>query len=62
MAGVCIITLPAATGRSSLRDGQFLNRLPPAMTNVQYLPLILTAALVVRFFGQRIAACGWSTT
>ena len=55
MAGVVVIALLAATGGSTLRDGLFLNQLPPVVTNVWYLPLILLAALVVRFFRQRIA-------
>ncbi len=54
MAGVVVIALLAATGGSTLRDGLFLNRLPPVVTNVWYLPLILLAAIVVRFFRQRI--------
>jgi uncharacterized membrane protein YeiH len=55
MAGVCVIALLAATGGSTLRDGLFLNQLPPVVTNVWYVPLILLAAFVVRFFRQRIA-------
>jgi uncharacterized membrane protein YeiH len=55
MAGVVVIALLAATGGSTLRDGLFLNQLPPVVTNVWYVPLILLAALVVRFFRQRIA-------
>ena len=55
MAGVCVIALLAATGGSTLRDGLFLNQLPPVVTVVWYVPLILLAALVVRFFRQRIA-------
>jgi uncharacterized membrane protein YeiH len=49
-----VIALLAATGGSTLRDGLFLNQLPPVVTNVWYLPLIFLAALVVRFFRQRI--------
>lgn len=55
MAGVVVIALLAATGGSTLRDGLFLNQPPPVVTNVWYVPLILLAALVVRFFRQRIA-------
>jgi uncharacterized membrane protein YeiH len=54
MAGVVVIALLAATGGSTLRDGLFLNRLPPVVTNVWYLPLVLLAAIVVRFFRRRI--------
>jgi len=56
MAGVVVIALLAATGGSTLRDGLFLHQVPPVVTNVWYLPLILLAALVVRFFRQRIAS------
>ena len=55
MAGVVVIALLAATGGSTLRDGLFLNRPPPVVTNVWYVPLILLAAVAVRFFRQRIA-------
>jgi len=55
MAGVCVIALLAATGGSTLRDGLFLNQMPPVLTNPWYVPLILLAAIVVRFFRQRIA-------
>jgi len=56
MAGVVVIALLAATGGSTLRDGLFLHQVPPVVTDVWYLPLILLAALVVRFFRQRIAS------
>jgi uncharacterized membrane protein YeiH len=55
MAGVVVIALLAATGGSTLRDGLFLNQMPPVVTDAWYLPLILFAAIVVRFFRQRIA-------
>jgi uncharacterized membrane protein YeiH len=55
MAGVVVIALLAATGGSLLRDGLFLNQLPPVVTDAWYLPLILLAAFVVRLFRQRIA-------
>jgi uncharacterized membrane protein YeiH len=53
--GVCVVALVAAIGGSTLRDGLFLNQMPPVVTNAWYLPLILCAAIVVRFFRQRIA-------
>ena len=37
MAGVCVIAFLAATGGSTLRDGLFLNKLPPVVTNVWVL-------------------------
>ena len=55
MAGVVVIALLAATGGSLLRDGLFLHQLPPVVTDVWYLPLILLAAIVVRFFRRQIA-------
>ncbi len=39
--GVCVIALLAAIGGSTLRDGLFLNQMPPVVTNGLYLPLIL---------------------
>jgi uncharacterized membrane protein YeiH len=54
MAGVVVIALLAATGGSLLRDGLFLHQLPPVVTDVWYLPLILLAAVVVRFFRRQI--------
>jgi uncharacterized membrane protein YeiH len=53
-AGVCVIALLAATGGSTLRDGLFLNTMPPVVTNVWYLPLILIAALVAGLFRKQI--------
>lgn len=55
IAGVFVIALLAATGGSTLRDGLFLHRLPPVLTDRYYLPLILLATIVVSFFRQRIA-------
>ena len=46
MAGVVVSALLAATGGSTLRDGLFLNQVPPVVTDVWYVPLILFAALV----------------
>jgi uncharacterized membrane protein YeiH len=54
--GVCVVALVAAIGGSTLRDGLFLNQMPPVVTNVWYLPLILSAAIILRFFRQRIAS------
>jgi uncharacterized membrane protein YeiH len=54
VAGVVVIALLAATGGSTLRDGLFLNQMPPVVTNVWYMPLILLAALTVWLFRQRI--------
>src|SRR5512139_3833699 len=53
-AGVCVIALLAATGGSTLRDGLFLNTMPPIVTNVWYLPLILLAAFVAGLFRTQI--------
>ncbi len=53
-AGVCVIALLAATGGSTLRDGLFLNTMPPVVTNVWYLPLILLAAFVAGLFRRQI--------
>jgi uncharacterized membrane protein YeiH len=55
IAGVFVIALLSATGGSILRDGLFLNQLPPVLTNPWYLPLIALATIVVSFFRQRIS-------
>jgi uncharacterized membrane protein YeiH len=55
IAGVFVIALLSATGGSILRDGLFLNQMPPVLTNPWYLPLIALATLAVSFFRQRIA-------
>lgn len=55
LTGVFVIALLSATGGSILRDGLFLNQLPPVLTNPWYLPLIAAATVAVSFFRQRIA-------
>jgi uncharacterized membrane protein YeiH len=55
LAGVFVVALLSATGGSILRDGLFLNQLPPVLTNVWYLPLIFLATFAVGLFRQRIA-------
>ena len=55
LAGVFVVALLSATGGSILRDGLFLNQMPPVLTNVWYLPLIFLATSVVGLFRQRIA-------
>ena len=53
--GVLVIAVFAATGGSTLRDGLFLHRFPPVLTNVWYLPIILAATLIASLFRHRIA-------
>lgn len=55
LAGVFVIALLSATGGSILRDGLFLNQMPPVLTNPGYLPVIAVATVAVGFFRQRIA-------
>ncbi len=53
-AGVLVVSLVAATGGSLLRDGLFLQRTPPVLSDRYYIPLIVVAAAVVSLFRRRI--------
>lgn len=53
-AGVLVIALLSSTGGSLLRDGFFLHQTPPVVTNPLYIPLIISATIVVGLFRQRI--------
>jgi len=55
IAGVFVIALLSSTGGSLLRDGLFLHQKPPVLADGFYIPLILTATILVSFFRQRIA-------
>lgn len=55
ITGVFVIALLSSTGGSLLRDGLFLQTTPPVLTNPAYIPLILSATILVSFFRQRIA-------
>lgn len=50
LMGVAVVAVVASTGGSLLRDGLFLNRTPPVVTDRNYLPLILAAACVAVLF------------
>jgi uncharacterized membrane protein YeiH len=54
ITGVFVIALVSSTGGSLLRDGLFLHTVPPVLTNPTYIPLILSATILVSFFRQRI--------
>lgn len=55
IVGVFVLALLTSMGGSILRDGVFLQRTPPVLTDPVYLPLILTATLLVSLFRRRIA-------
>lgn len=54
LMGVLLVAVLASTGGSVLRDGIFLNRTPPVLTDRNYLPLILAAVTVTVVFRSRI--------
>lgn len=54
-AGVLVVALLSATGGSLLRDGLFLHRQPPVLSNGYYIPLIIAATGLVSLYRQRIA-------
>jgi uncharacterized membrane protein YeiH len=53
-AGVLVIALVAATGGSLLRDGIFLHRRPPVLSDGYYIPLIIAATAFVSLYRRRI--------
>lgn len=55
LAGVFVIALLAATGGSTLRDGLFLQTMPPVLTDSWYLIMTMLATIAVGFFRERIA-------
>lgn len=54
-AGVLVIALLSATGGSLLRDGIFLHRRPPVLSDGLYIPLIIVATALVSLYRRRIA-------
>ena len=55
IVGVFVLALLTSMGGSILRDGVFLQRPPPVLTDLFYLPLILAATLLAAVFRRRIA-------
>ncbi len=55
LAGVFVIALLAATGGSTLRDGLFLQTMPPVLTDAWYIVMTVLATIAVGFFRDRIA-------
>lgn len=55
LAGVFVIALLAATGGSTLRDGLFLQTMPPVLTNAWYIIVTMLATISIGFFRDRIA-------
>ena len=54
IVGVFVIAMLSSTGGSLIRDGFFLHRTPPVVTNAIYLPLILMATIGTSLFRRRI--------
>lgn len=54
-AGVLVVALVAATGGSLLRDGIFLHRQPPVLSDGRYIPLIIAATVLVSLYRRRIS-------
>lgn len=52
--GALVIALLASTGGSLIRDGIFLQQTPPVLSNQWYIPIILSATVVVSLFRRRI--------
>ena len=55
IVGVFVLALLTSVGGSILRDGIFLQRTPPVLTDPVYLPLITLATLFIALLHQRIA-------
>ena len=55
LVGVFVIAVLSSTGGSLIRDGLFLHRTPPVLTDAVYLPLILAATIVTSAFRRRIS-------
>ncbi|MDD3352184.1 TRIC cation channel family protein [Zoogloea sp.] len=55
VVGVFVLALLTSVGGSILRDGVFLQRTPPVLTDPVYLPLITLATLLIGLLRQRIA-------
>ncbi len=53
-AGVLVVALLASTGGSLIRDGIFLQQTPPVLSNPWYIPVIITATMLVGLFRRRI--------
>jgi uncharacterized membrane protein YeiH len=52
--GVFVVAVVSAFGGGILRDGIFLNRMPPLVTVPAYFPIIALATTIVIFVGRRI--------
>lgn len=54
IVGVFVIAFVSSTGGSLIRDGLFLQRIPPVFTNLYYLPIMLLAVALVVVFGRLV--------
>ena len=55
IVGLFVLALLTSVGGSILRDGLFLQRTPPVLTDPVYLPLITLATLLIALLHRRIA-------
>ncbi len=54
LSGMLVIAVLASTGGSLIRDGIFLQRTPPVLTDGWYLPIIVVATLVASLFRYHV--------
>lgn len=62
MMGVAVVALVSSVGGSLVRDGLFLHRTPPILTDGIYLPLILAATAIVVFVKRRFGRLRYPET
>jgi len=62
IVGVFVMALVSSTGGSLMRDGFFLQRKPPLLTDPVYLPLIAVAATLTILFTRRLTRLPGATT
>lgn len=52
--GVFVVAVVSAFGGGILRDGLFLQRIPPLLTEEVYIPIVVIATTIVILIGRRI--------
>lgn len=52
--GVFVVAIVSAFGGGILRDGLFLQQVPPLLTEASYIPIVLAATIIVILVGRRI--------
>jgi uncharacterized membrane protein YeiH len=53
-AGVLVVALLSATGGGLIRDGIFLQQMPPVLGDVWYIPIIMLATVILGLFRKWI--------